>query len=179
MGITAALNLPQAEVTHVEIMRAIAQDFKDLPMVLKGGTSLRLVHYENYRYSADLDYSLLGISTALQAAVLPTKLGDLDADGQPTVLDLVRLIGQLNGSNPLSASLLPYGDINEDGLIDLQDLAKLEDAILGSFQLPNPLSAPARAYNDAARRLMGDNLAINVPLERFNLLGRIFGGRAA
>jgi len=26
---------------------------------------------------------------------------------------------------------------------------------------------------------MGDNLAINVPLERFNLLGRIFGGRAA
>ena len=45
--------------------------------------------------------------------------------------------------------------------------------------LTNPLSAPARAYNDAARRLMGDNLAINVPLERFNLLGRIFGGRAA
>ena len=45
--------------------------------------------------------------------------------------------------------------------------------------LANPLSAPARAYNDAARRLMGDNLAINVPLERFNLLGRIFGGRAA
>jgi septum site-determining protein MinD len=45
--------------------------------------------------------------------------------------------------------------------------------------LANPLSAPARAYSDAARRLMGDNLAINVPLERFNLLGRIFGGRAA
>lgn len=45
--------------------------------------------------------------------------------------------------------------------------------------LANPLSAPARAYNDAARRLLGDNLAINVPLERFNLLGRIFGGRAA
>ena len=45
--------------------------------------------------------------------------------------------------------------------------------------IANPLSAPARAYNDAARRLMGDNLAINVPLERFNLLGRIFGGWGA
>ena len=45
--------------------------------------------------------------------------------------------------------------------------------------LATPLSAPARAYNDAARRLMGDIVAINVPLERFNLLGRIFGGRAA
>ena len=42
--------------------------------------------------------------------------------------------------------------------------------------LANPLSAPARAYNDAARRLMGDNLAINVPLERFNLLGRVSAG---
>jgi septum site-determining protein MinD len=45
--------------------------------------------------------------------------------------------------------------------------------------MANPLSAPARAYNDAARRLLGDIVAINVPLERFNLLGRIFGGRAA
>jgi septum site-determining protein MinD len=45
--------------------------------------------------------------------------------------------------------------------------------------LASPLSAPARAYGDAARRLMGDQVAMNVPLERFNLLNRIFGGRAA
>jgi predicted nucleotidyltransferase component of viral defense system len=31
-------------------------------MVLKGGTSLRLAHFANYRYSADLDYSLIGIT---------------------------------------------------------------------------------------------------------------------
>ena len=45
--------------------------------------------------------------------------------------------------------------------------------------LSSPLSAPARAYGDAARRLMGDHVAMNVPLERFNLLNKIFGGRAA
>jgi septum site-determining protein MinD len=45
--------------------------------------------------------------------------------------------------------------------------------------LANPMSAPARAYSDAARRLLGDDVAMNVPLERFNLLTRIFGGRAA
>jgi septum site-determining protein MinD len=45
--------------------------------------------------------------------------------------------------------------------------------------LANPMSAPARAYSDAARRLMGDEVAMNVPIERFNLLNRIFGGRAA
>lgn len=55
MGITAALNLPQAEVSHVEIMRAIAQDFKDLPMVLKGGTAL-LLCYGLDRFSEDLDF---------------------------------------------------------------------------------------------------------------------------
>jgi septum site-determining protein MinD len=45
--------------------------------------------------------------------------------------------------------------------------------------LANPMSAPARAYSDAARRLLGDEVAMNVPMERFNLLNRIFGGRAA
>lgn len=48
-------------LSHVAIdIAATAGD----AMVLKGGTSLRLVHFENYRYSADLDYSLLGISEA-------------------------------------------------------------------------------------------------------------------
>jgi septum site-determining protein MinD len=45
--------------------------------------------------------------------------------------------------------------------------------------LANPMSAPARAYSDAARRLLGDVVAMNVPMERFNLLNMIFGGRAA
>jgi predicted nucleotidyltransferase component of viral defense system len=43
-------------------------------MVLKGGTSLRLAHYENYRYSADLDYSLLGISEQNAFDIITTAL---------------------------------------------------------------------------------------------------------
>ena len=31
-------------------------------LVFKGGTSLRLVHFDRYRYSADLDFSLVGVS---------------------------------------------------------------------------------------------------------------------
>lgn len=45
--------------------------------------------------------------------------------------------------------------------------------------LASPMSAPARAYCDAAHRLLGENVAMNVPHERFNLLSKIFGGRAA
>ena len=45
--------------------------------------------------------------------------------------------------------------------------------------LANPGSAPARAYLDAARRLLGEQLAITIPSERRGLLDKLFGRRAA
>ncbi len=72
----------------------------------------------------------------------PALLGDLDADGSPTVLDLVQMIGHINQTHLLSAPLLPYGDINEDGIINTNDVLLLEDAILGGRTLPNPYAPP-------------------------------------
>ena len=43
-------------------------------LVLKGGTSLRLAHFENYRYSADLDYSLVDITTTDGLATISEAL---------------------------------------------------------------------------------------------------------
>src|SRR3954469_1494122 len=45
--------------------------------------------------------------------------------------------------------------------------------------LSNPMSAPARAYFDAARRLKGETVEVVVPLERQGLIGRLFGRRVA
>jgi septum site-determining protein MinD len=45
--------------------------------------------------------------------------------------------------------------------------------------LNNAMSAPARAYIDAARRLRGENLAMHVPSERKRLFDKLFGRRAA
>ena len=45
--------------------------------------------------------------------------------------------------------------------------------------LNSPVSAPARAYMDAARRLKGESLDIVVPKDRKSLLGKLFGRRAA
>lgn len=45
----------EMEGSHVEIMRAIAEDVMDLPMVLKGGTAL-LLCYGLDRFSEDLDF---------------------------------------------------------------------------------------------------------------------------
>ena len=43
----------------------------------------------------------------------------------------------------------------------------------------NPQSMPAKAYAEAARRLRGEALDITIPREKKNLLGMLFGRRAA
>jgi len=51
---------------------------------------------------------------------------------------------------------------------------------LGSpVTLNNPVSAPARAYFDAAKRLNGEALDMTIPSDRKGLLGKLFGRRAA
>ncbi|MFL6817711.1 MAG: septum site-determining protein MinD [Bradyrhizobium sp.] len=45
--------------------------------------------------------------------------------------------------------------------------------------LNNAASAPARAYMDAARRLMGETVSMTVPSERKGLMDRLLGRRAA
>jgi septum site-determining protein MinD len=51
---------------------------------------------------------------------------------------------------------------------------------LGSpVTLHNPASGVARAYTDAARRLMGEELAVATPEPKRGLISRLFGRRAA
>ena len=45
--------------------------------------------------------------------------------------------------------------------------------------LNNPMSAPARAYKDAVRRLRGETLDMAIPTDRKSLFGKLFGRRAA
>src|SRR6266576_3343942 len=45
--------------------------------------------------------------------------------------------------------------------------------------LNNAASAPARAYIDAAKRLNGENVPMNIPSERKGLFDKLFGRRAA
>jgi predicted nucleotidyltransferase component of viral defense system len=55
-------------LTHV--LAAICQQPGSRSMVFKGGTALRLCYFEDYRYSADLDFSLTGSMTTGQALEL-------------------------------------------------------------------------------------------------------------
>ena len=92
----------------------------------------------------------------LHSAAVPKLIGDLNEDGEATVLDIVRLMNFLNGHASIPASSgvqlsdfgpyapLPaiYADINEDGVIDQKDVELLEQAILGYRSLPNPTAPP-------------------------------------
>src|SRR5262245_31492434 len=84
------------------------------------------------------------VTYAANAATLPTRLGDLDQDGLPTVSDLVLLVNYVNGD----ASVLPsipgltvqerevFLDVNQDGVVNLRDEDALADAILEIRPLP-------------------------------------------
>jgi predicted nucleotidyltransferase component of viral defense system len=41
------------------VLAAISRSDRAGQMVFKGGTALRLCHFEAYRYSADLDFTLI------------------------------------------------------------------------------------------------------------------------
>jgi septum site-determining protein MinD len=45
--------------------------------------------------------------------------------------------------------------------------------------LSNPASTPARAYSDATRRLLGEQIEMLVPAERKGLMNLLLGRRAA
>jgi hypothetical protein len=51
----------------------------------------------------------------LSSSAQAQQLGDLAGDGQPTFLDLVRLINHLNNSPSLSSQLAPYINNNSRG----------------------------------------------------------------
>lgn len=78
-------------LTHV--VTAIAQQTAEHRLVFKGGTALRLCYFEDYRYSADLDFSLLA------AGDLDMALGCIEA----ALSDAARKIG------------FPYLAIADDG----------------------------------------------------------------
>ena len=89
----------------------------------------------------------------------PSLLDDLDANARPTVFDLQRLLNHINGTQLLTR-LLPYADLNEDGLINTTDVLLLQDAILGRSVLPNPhaapvVNAPVVATNGSAITITG------------------------
>jgi hypothetical protein len=137
---------------------------------------------------------LAGILFSQSAMGLPQKLGDLDEDGQPTVLDLVRLINYLNGAPsaavPLDANPEAFralADVNQDGFVNSSDVDALADTILGilpGIELPlTRIRESSPAHGEGSVAVTRETVfRFNYPLATNTFLGTnhvyaTFGGR--
>jgi len=105
-----------------------------------------------------LAFCWLGLLSSAWA--LPQRFGDLDQDGQPTVLDVVRLINHLHNLQPLRSDFVPFADVNQDGAVTDADLDALVQAVLGLAPLPPVLDTDGDGLPDVLEPLLGLNPAL-------------------
>lgn len=106
------LSAPTVERDYVlaHALSAISERDGEGRLVFKGGTALRLCHFEDYRYSADLDFSLIGgldVAGALGLTIdalarckesIGFPLFELDEGTPPRI----RYVGPLGGETAIS-----------------------------------------------------------------------------
>ena len=100
-------------------------------------------------------------------------------------IDKHLLITRYDSARVARAEMLSIDDVLEILSIPLIGIIpESEDVLrasnLGSpVTLSNPMSAPARAYADAARRLKGEDIEMSIPVDKKSLLDKLFRRRAA
>jgi hypothetical protein len=98
-------------------------------LVFKGGTALRFVHFGNYRYSADLDFSVVNGELEPGVASLGEVLAAAKAHAGFTQLEiagdkkpLISFIGPLGASRPRQIKL----DVSADELVESVDQGTMQ-----------------------------------------------------
>jgi len=100
-------------------------------------------------------------------------------------IDKHLLITRYEASRATRGEMLSIDDVLEILSIPLIGIVPESEEVLRASNLGSPVplsnaeSAPARAYLDAARRLMGESIEMTIPSERRGLFNKLFGRRAA
>ena len=100
-------------------------------------------------------------------------------------IDKHLLITRYDAARALRGEMLSIDDVLEILSTPLLGIIpESEDVLRASnvgtpVTLSNRLSAPARAYIEAARRLQGEDVSMTVPRQKRGLLDKLFGRRAA
>ena len=92
------------------IVALISANDVEKRLVFKGGTSLRLLHVEDYRYSADLDYSIINCSEAagrevVRAALDGPRPDTIKALSLDVTSDRISYVGPLGAERTLKLDL--------------------------------------------------------------------------
>jgi septum site-determining protein MinD len=95
------------------------------------------------------------------------------------------LITRYDPSRAARGEMLNIGDVLEILSTPLIGIIPESEEVLRASNLGSPItlsnaaSAPARAYQAAARRLKGEDVPMSIPSDRKRLLDKLFGRRAA
>lgn len=95
------------------------------------------------------------------------------------------LITRYDAHRAARGEMLNIEDIIDILSIPLLGIVPESEEVLHASNLGSPItlsnagSAPARAYLDAARRLMGETVPMSIPSDRKRLFDKLFGRRAA
>src|SRR6202140_49928 len=95
------------------------------------------------------------------------------------------LITRYDAARAARGEMLSIADVLEILSTPLLGIIPESEDVLRASNVGSPVtlndatSAPARAYIDAARRLMGETVTMMVPVERKGLMDRLLGRRAA
>lgn len=100
-------------------------------------------------------------------------------------IDKYLLITRYDAARVTRGEMLSIDDVLEILSIPLIGIIPESEEVLKASNLGSPvtinapMSSPARAYRDAAKRLNGEEVEMTIPSGKKNLLGRLFGRRAA
>jgi predicted nucleotidyltransferase component of viral defense system len=143
-GVDAAVVERDYVLGHVVAQLSRAEPEDGGRLVFKGGTALRFVHIGDYRYSADLDFSVVdgsveaalrSLDTVLAAATEHAGLPHLEVtDGDPPVLSY---IGPLEAAKPRTIKL----DIAADEYVET-----IEQGTVREIWVDLPSVAPFNVY---------------------------------
>ncbi|MFZ2092668.1 MAG: septum site-determining protein MinD [Pseudolabrys sp.] len=95
------------------------------------------------------------------------------------------LITRYDQARAARGEMLNIDDVLEILSTPLLGIVPESEEVLRASNLGSPVtlnnsnSGPARAYFDAARRLMGEDIEMTIPTEKQGLFGKLFGRRAA
>jgi septum site-determining protein MinD len=95
------------------------------------------------------------------------------------------LITRFDSARAARGEMLAIEDVLEILSVPLLGIITESEAVLRASNLGTPVticssdSAPARAYTCAARRLVGEDIAMTIPTDRKGFFNKLFGGRRA
>lgn len=95
------------------------------------------------------------------------------------------LLTRYDAGRAARGEMLSVNDVLEILSIPLLGIVPESEDVLRASNVGSPvtihntLSAPARAYSEAAQRLCGADLPVNIPVDKRGLFSRFFGRRAA